>query len=73
MSADTLQHALVTLAALAASAVIARRLLGFVGARPRRTGCACPSGKNMCGTPAADATKVTAHPATLVKGSRLSA
>jgi len=48
---EILQHALVTLAALAASAAIFRRVLGFVGTRARRTGCSCPSGDGACGTP----------------------
>jgi len=44
-----LQHALVTLAALVASAAIFRRILGFVGTRARRTACSCPSGDKACG------------------------
>ena len=48
---EILQHALVTLAALAASAAIFRRVMGFVGTRARRTGCSCPSGGGACGTP----------------------
>ena len=50
-SQEILQHALVTLAALAASAAVFRRVLGFVGTRARRTGCSCPSGGGACGTP----------------------
>ena len=50
-SGEILQHAFVTLAALAAGVTIFRRVLGFVGTRARRTGCSCPSGDGACGTP----------------------
>jgi len=49
-SQEILQHALVTLAALAASTAVFRRVLGFVGTRARRTGCSCPSGGGACGS-----------------------
>ena len=48
---EILQHALVTLAALAATVVIVRRVLGFVGTRTKPTGCSCPSGDGTCGAP----------------------
>lgn len=48
---EILQHAFVTLAALAAGTAIFRRVMGFVGRRARRTGCSCPSGEGACGTP----------------------
>ena len=65
-----LQHALVTLAALAASAVIFRRVMGFVGTRPKRTGCSCPSGDGVCGTPghgtSAKGTEAAVHHVTVL-------
>ena len=69
-SQEILQHALVTLAALAASTAVFRRVLGFVGARGRRTGCSCPSGGGACGTPghgtASPGTGATVHHVTLL-------
>ena len=67
---EILQHALVTMAALAASAVIFRRILGFVGTRARRTGCSCPSGDGACGMPgpgtSANETGATVHHVTVL-------
>lgn len=54
---DWWQHAVVTLAALAASVLVAWRLFGFFGTREKGTGCStCQSGQSACATtpPAAD-------------------
>ena len=56
---EILQHALVTMAALAASAVIFRRIRGVVGTRAKRTACSCPSGDGACGTPGRESAKGT--------------
>jgi len=60
MSTEMLQHAIVTLVALAAGTAVVRRIFGFVGRRARRTGCAsCASGSGACATPAQSAPDVT--------------
>lgn len=47
---EILQHAVVTLVALAASALLCRRVFGFVGPGAGRTCCArCPSAEGACG------------------------
>jgi hypothetical protein len=46
---EILQHAVVTLVALAASAVLCRRVVGVVGHPAGRTECAgCPSAQGAC-------------------------
>jgi hypothetical protein len=69
---EILQHALVTLAALAASAAIFRRILGFVGTRARRPVCSCPSGGGACESPGHDAASkgngATVHHVTVLTG-----
>jgi hypothetical protein len=52
MFSDILQHAVVSVVALAASGTLVRRVFGFALPNARRTGCAaCPSGRNTCGAP----------------------
>ena len=49
MSMELVQHAVVTMAALAAGAMLARRVFGAVCSRASRTGCAsCPLGQRVC-------------------------
>jgi hypothetical protein len=51
MLTEFVQHAVVTIAALAAGAMLARRVFGAVCARASRTGCAgCPVGQRVCPT-----------------------
>jgi hypothetical protein len=46
-----IQHAVVTMAALVAVAMLARRAFGAVCRRPSRTDCAgCPVAQHVCGT-----------------------
>jgi len=53
MSMEILQHAVVTLVALAASAVLVRRVFGSIKPRAGRTSCAgCPSAPGSCGATA---------------------
>ena len=51
MSAEMLQHALVTLVALAATAAVVRRVFGSWHARTANRLCSCPSGSGACATP----------------------
>jgi hypothetical protein len=71
MSMEILQHAVVTLVALAASAVLVRRVFGFVEPRAGRTGCAgCPSAQGACGpTTQATSGATVHHPAVLIRTS----
>jgi hypothetical protein len=68
---EILQHAVVTLVALAASGLVFRRVFGFVGRRAGGSGCAaCPSAKGACGGSTqvtSDATVV--HPAVMIRTS----
>ena len=67
-NSEMLQHAIVTLVALGALAVIARRVLGFVGVRESKSGCSnCASSKSACATPTTAATRPTTHRAVLVR------
>lgn len=68
---EILQHAVVTLVALAASAALFRRVFGFVGPRAGRTGCAgCPSAQGACGaTTQATSGATVQHPAVLIRAS----
>lgn len=66
--AEMLQHVVVTLAAFAALAVIARRVLGFVGVRERQRGCSnCASSKTPCAPQVASVAQPTTHRAVLVR------
>lgn len=68
VNADMLQHGVVTLVALGALAVIARRVLGFVQVRDTRSGCPnCPSSKGACAPRVTPDTQPTTHPAVLVR------
>ena len=71
MSMEILQHAVVTLVALAASAVLVRRVFGFIKPRAGRTNCAgCPSAPGTRGAtiqPRSDA--ALQHPAILIRSS----
>jgi hypothetical protein len=73
MSMEILQHAVVTLVALAASAVLVRRGFGFVEPRAGRTGCAgCPSAQGACrATTQATSGATVQHPAVLIPTSAL--
>ena len=49
MSMEIVQHAVVTLVALAASAALCRRVFGSMRPSTRQTGCAgCPSAQGVC-------------------------
>jgi hypothetical protein len=71
MPLDFVQDGLVTLAALAAGALVFRRVFAFVrpGAKP---GCAnCPSGSAVCAPPARETARDSdTHPLVLVQPSR---
>lgn len=71
MSIEILQHAVVTLVALAASAVLVRRVFGFVEPRASRIGCAgCPSAQGACrATTQATSGATVHHPAVLIRTS----
>lgn len=71
MSMEILQHAVVTLVALGASAALVRRVFGFAGPRAGRTGCAgCPSAQGVCGaTTQATSAATVQHPAVLIRPS----
>ncbi len=69
---DWWQHAVVTLAAVAACVVVAWRLFGFFGTREKGAGCAtCQSGQSACATstPAAADTR-TSHPLVFIRPGR---
>ena len=68
---EILQHAVVTLLALAAVAVLYRRIVGFAGPGAAGTGCdGCPSAERTCGTTTHAATGAAVqHPAVLIRTS----
>jgi hypothetical protein len=71
---DLVQHALVTLVAMAAAAILLRRLVGIARPAPDAApGCAnCPSGGGSCQTaPTAEPSAARAeHPLVVVRPSR---
>lgn len=71
MSMEIVQHAVVALIALAAGAVLVRRVFGFVGPRAGRTSCAgCPSAPGARGaTPQPRTNATVEHPAVLMRSS----
>ena len=68
---EIFQHAVVTLLALAASALVFRRVFGFVGRSAGRSGCAaCPSAKGSCGTTTQATSGATVvHPVVMLRTS----
>ena len=71
MSGEMLQDALVTAVALAAGAMLVRRVFGFAGLGAGRSRCAeCPSARGTCEAPAqATGGATTQHPAVLIRPS----
>lgn len=76
MFADYWQHAVVTLAAAAAGAVIARRVFGFFGTREQEPRCANCQPNAGTGAPTARDGRAaapgagTTHPAVFIRPSR---
>jgi hypothetical protein len=68
---EIVQHAVVTVVALAAAVVVCRRVFGFVGSGAERTSCeGCPSTESACGaTTHATAGATVQHPAVLIRTS----
>lgn len=65
---EILQHAVVTLVALAAAAVVLRRLFGFLSPRAEEPRCAgCPSTQGACAPTAPQPGGGVVHPAVLVR------
>lgn len=66
---EIVQHAVVTLVALAASAVLCRRVFGFASPPAPGTGCAgCPSAQDACGATTQPTTGATVqHPVVLMR------
>jgi hypothetical protein len=71
MSSEMLQDAVVTAVALAALALLARRVFGFAGLGAGRSRCAeCPSARGACESPAQTIGSAPAqHPAVLIRSS----
>ena len=65
---EILQHAVVTMVALAAAAVVLRRLFGFLSPRAEQPRCAgCPSTESSCAPSPAPSGGGAVHPAVLVR------
>lgn len=71
MANDWWQHAVVTLAALAAGVLVVWRVVGFFGTREKGGSCAtCQSGQSACATTAPAADARTTHPVVFIRPGR---
>ncbi len=65
---EIFQHAVVTVVALAAGALVLRRVFGFLSPRAEAPRCAgCPSTQSACAPAASQAGTGASHPAVLVR------